>query len=314
MFTTSQLQFAQRFPFSELAKKIVKENDFSLEELPQEVIDRAKVLVQQSFRKEESLTPTISSSNVLLNEISAFPVAKILVSLINKPYATERFSSFIADAAFRHLEREKDELLVELASDLGIKFSLSERKDFFAEIKLMDFLQIDFLHDFMKLVNQKLEKGTVYLSRNDFGRFLRETIYKRLHESLPVPTQSVPLQLKNAAKDLEKQLIIASGTFSFTAFAGKFSEKSLPPCMEEIYNDLLLGKNVSHIARYNIAVFMAAAGMKKEEIIQLYSKTPNWNEKVSFYQVNRLFDKSGSPRLTPASCIKMKEYGFCREN
>ncbi|MDO8538326.1 MAG: hypothetical protein Q7S21_05565 [archaeon] len=318
MFSTSQLQFAQRFPFSERAKKIIKENDFSLEEIPLEVRERAKVLIMRAFRKDDKDIPVISSSNILLNEISAFPVAKILISLINKPYVTERFVEFVSDSTFRYLEKEeKAEILYELASDLNVKFSIADRKDFFAEIKLVDFLQIDFLHDFMKLVNQKLENGTVFLSRNDFIRFLREIVYKKVHASLPVPTASVPTDLKKLAAELEKQLIeksVSGFAFSSGMPLGKFSEKSLPPCMDEIFNDLLLGKNVSHIARYNIAVFMASAGMKKEEVIQLFSKTPNWNEKVTSYQVNRLFDKTGTPKLTPASCIKTKEYGLCREN
>lgn len=316
MFSTSQLQFAQRFPFSEAAKKIMKENDFSLQEIPSEVRERAKVLILRSFRRDEKDIPVISSSNVLLNEISAFPVAKIIVSLINKPFVTERFVEFISDSTFRYLEKEeKAEILYELASDLNVKFSISEKKDFFAEIKLIDFLQIDFLHDFMKLVNQKLEKGTVFLSRNDFIRFLREIVYKKVHASLPVPTVSVPQDLKKLAAELEKQLIEKSSTsFAFSGAVGKFSEKALPPCMEEIFNDLMLGKNVSHSARYNIATFMAAAGMKQAELVQLYSKTPNFSEKVSSYQIKRLFEKDGTPKLSPSSCIKMKEYGLCREN
>ena len=37
-------------------------------------------------------------------------------------------------------------------------------------------------------------------------------------------------------------------------------------------------------------------------------------EKVSSYQIKRLFEKDGTPKLSPSSCIKMKEYGLCREN
>jgi DNA primase large subunit len=55
---------------------------------------------------------------------------------------------------------------------------------------------------------------------------------------------------------------------------------------------------------------MVAAGMPTEQIIDLYKNTPNFDRKVTSYQVTRLAGKQGGTKYSSSSCSKMQEYNL----
>ena len=141
MHTVQQLLFAQHFPFSKAAKKIVKEENVSLEGLPLPVVERAELMVEHAFSGKKYAFE-VRQSELLLQEVLAFPVAKIIVSFSNDKGLFQRFSAMVADAAYSFLNSEKDKAkaAVSLASDLGVKFDFCEEKDFFVTVPLNVFL------------------------------------------------------------------------------------------------------------------------------------------------------------------------------
>ena len=74
-----------------------------------------------------------------------------------------------------------------------------------------------------------------------------------------------------------------------------------------MYNAVLQGKNLQHSGRFYLAAFLNAIGMPQEQIIQAFAKTPNFSEKMTRYQVQRLV----ANKLSPPSCAKIKETGLC---
>ena len=115
MFSVEELRFSQKFPFSKTAKRIIKEFDFPLSEIPEPVIARAKLMVLNSLA-DKNYEPHIGSSSELLkNEILAFPLAKIFVSIIDSDDAFRKFARMFGKNVFLHLERENDSVLLLLA-------------------------------------------------------------------------------------------------------------------------------------------------------------------------------------------------------
>src|SRR3989344_3952639 len=114
MFSIQELRFAQNYPFSTTAKRVVKESDFSLEEVPDEILSRAKVQVVAAAKNSSIEFPAIQSREILLNEVLAFPVAKILVALTKKEGLTRKFVSGIATNAKASLDKEGNEALFKI--------------------------------------------------------------------------------------------------------------------------------------------------------------------------------------------------------
>jgi len=62
-----------------------------------------------------------------------------------------------------------------------------------------------------------------------------------------------------------------------------------------------------HTARFYLASFLNRVGMPKEQIILAFKKSPDFNEKIALYQINRIVKQD----YTPASCDKIRAAGFC---
>ncbi|MBU0636414.1 hypothetical protein KKE06_05295 [Candidatus Micrarchaeota archaeon] len=313
MFSNSELVFAQHYPFSSSAKQVLKKQAFELNQTPEGVIGRAALMLSAAAKGKSYVQEhLVHSPDLLVQEIQAFPIAKILVSAIDRPDLWDRFAELVANNTFFYLTNAKNrrETLLELASDLKVKFELHNSELFLVRIPVDSFLQAGFKEDFMKLVNQPIEKGLVFLPENDFARFLSEMAREKTRDSLPVALPSIPKNLVEVARQLKEQLVHRQKkAFSF-ALAGKLDPNAFPPCIAKIYANLLEGKNVGHAARFNVATFLVAIGFAPGQIVELFKKTPNFNEKVTRYQVERIAGR-GKARYAPSSCAKIRSYNLC---
>lgn len=302
----SDLSLAQKYPFLPLTKKIVKNSGLNLDSVPEPVLERAKAMVKIA-QEEKDYNPHISISEELLkNEVLAFPVAKILISVINSEDLFRKFSKMFENSIFSNLENEKDEFLIDIGMDLGLKFNLAEK--YFVELSVPDFLRASFSTPFMKIVNMPVEKGFVFLERNDYCRFLSSLAATGIRNSLPVPLDGIPKVFSETASSLQKNYSEkVKKDFSSQDF-GSVTPENFPPCMSKIYSELLSGLNVNHSARFAIATFLASIGMNKEQIVDLFRKTPNFNERTTAYQVSRI---TGGKGYSSPSCDKMRTYGLC---
>lgn len=308
MALVEELRFCQKYPFSSSAGKIVKGENLSLDRVSNAVLERAKVFVEHSSRSKKYEFPVSRHEEILKNEVLAFPVAKIFLSFLKNPVLYKNFAEFFAESAFKSLEQEKTETVLDIASDLGVSFNLEE-KPLLASVSVKEYLSVSFSQNFMRLVNQRVNRGRVYLNLQEFLHFLREKISAKIFSSLPVSLEGIPKSFKGNADSVLRKISFTQKKKFEEEFKGKIVLEALPPCMQDIYARLEAGEKVNHVARYNIAVFMHSIGMPKEQIVQLYKHTPNWNERVTRYQVDKLFEK----KYSPANCNTMRSYQLCIE-
>lgn len=306
-------RFSQKYPYTSTARSLIKELNISLANIPEDALIRARVMVEYAASgKEYFIEGKYTSTSMLENEILAFPTAKLFLSLLNSPPLYEKFAAMVSKSTLSYLSKEDNrrDMLIKLASDLELNFTLSENRNFFAEIKLLDFLKINFNSENLKLVNQKVENGTVFLDENDFTQFLSENVFMKIVGSMPVDVKSTPPNMRKVSKELALELIYSQRRSFEEVFTGKINPGAFPPCVSEIYNALLEGKNISHTSRFYLATFLTAAGMPASNIAELFKKAPNYKESITKYQVERISGKQG-PKYAPPSCSKIKEYNLC---
>ncbi|MDD5148806.1 MAG: hypothetical protein PHH08_05075 [Candidatus ainarchaeum sp.] len=310
MALVSELQFAQKYPFTNAAKKIIRGNNLSLEELPEEIVSRAGAMVTAAA-KNRDYSMQIHSSGLLLQEILAFPIAKIFVSLQKDTFLNEKFAMLFSKTFLKYidLEKHKQETALDLLRESGVKFEVIKDKNFFLSLPLQDFLKIPFKHASLKLVNQAVSKGKVFLKEGLFYTFVSEIVFSQVYNSLPVPLEGIPNSLKISARQFQQQLAVSRKRDFEFKLSGTANPGIFPSCMQSMYNSLLEGKNLQHSGRFYIAAFLNSIGLPKEQIIQLFAKTPNFNEKMTRYQVDRLVKQN----FSPPSCAKIKEAGLCTD-
>ncbi|MBI4044608.1 MAG: hypothetical protein HY392_02785 [Candidatus Diapherotrites archaeon] len=309
MFSVEDLHFAQKYPFSLIAKRVVKESNLSLDSVSEEIIGRARAMALSSWGGKSYRPNIVSSRELLEQEVLAFPVAKILVSLAKNDLLARRFCEMNAKRVFGSLEGEKNDALFQLAQELGIEFSFPEKEDFFAMVSVPVFLSASFAQDFMKLANQKVSNGFVFLSRNEFCRLVAFSFEQKLALEFPLETGGVPKKLQQAASGLksyffEKQFVPVQGTI-----LGGIKPEFFPACLQKLYSDILGGRKLSHLERFSLATCMLSLGVGERDVVNLYRATPNFDEKITAYQVSRLAGKTGKVIQAP-SCKKMAEYGL----
>ena len=305
-----QLQFAQRFPFSSAAKRFLKESGLKLDSVGEEVLNRAAIMISHAAAGKDYVIE-IGSSDLLEQEITAFPIAKILISLMKEPQLYKSFSSMVSKSSFNYIEKSADrkQLSLDLAKDLGIEFELAEEKSFFVLVPIRQFLSIKFNDPTLKLVHQTLHNGKVLLNINLFCRFIAELIFLRVFESLPVEMGEIPASFKPFARQLSTQVKRKQfEEFNFKV-EGKVNANLFSPCIASLYKQQIEGGHLPHMARFFLASFLNAVGMTPQQILMVFKKSPNFDEKIASYQIRRIAEQNYSP----ASCEKIKSYGLCKE-
>jgi DNA primase large subunit len=80
-----------------------------------------------------------------------------------------------------------------------------------------------------------------------------------------------------------------------------------PPCISYLLGQLSAGQNLSHQARLHLGVYLLRIGLKPDEAAILFKPSPDFNYKISCYQLRWLYEHN----YKMYSCEKAKQYGLC---
>ena len=165
-----------------------------------------------------------------------------------------------------------------------------------------------------RLVNQVLDSGYVYVKMENATRLARDAIARLIEShirSLKIAQAPQPL-IEEARKLVEgvSKGIGPVGTAEGEGMAMNIEE--YPPCIRSLLTRLESGENLSHFARFLLATFLMNAGLSLDDIIRSFSRSPDFNERVTRYQLEHIAGKRGGGKryLTP-SCTKIMGMGLC---
>ena len=100
------------------------------------------------------------------------------------------------------------------------------------------------------------------------------------------------------------------------SLAKKFEVKTVesteyPPCIKHAIEILEKGENLSHSGRFLLATYLLNKGQTVEQIAPLFKNAPDYNAKVTLYQLNQLSGTSGTTQYKCPSCEKVKSQNLC---
>ena len=307
-----------KYPFLAEAGQYLKEKGFKLDQFAHP--DFKPVLKKAYDRIEVATTGKIYSSNLehldnLDSEILSFVIAVILLKSAGMSTLTRRFSLAEARRAERYLQqdisRSKDESKVELAFKIFQDvFSVNIKTvdgDFV--IAAPDYIRraIHFHEKEWKLVNRRVQDGLVYLSSHEIVRLIRRELDNYIKTKIQaVSTPSVPEAFRKRVDDLK------SLAKKFTTYVQVSTE--YPPCIKHAIEVLDNGENLPHSGRFMLGTYLLARGQSIEQIVPLFKNAPDYNEKVTRYQLEHLSGKTGGgTKYSCPSCDKVKSEDLCYE-
>jgi len=307
---------AARYPFLPEARDFVSKHiDLSLDSLDragsEAILKRAVERVKDALiLKEVRVTPQHESNYV--REILSFPIAIILVSAIGNEYIRRIYSLGESRGAYKRMLMESDETLLFIGEKIGVKGILDEENSI--RIKIPTYLNLAYVfHEYRwKLVNRIVDKGYVLLSRKEYARLIQieinNYVYEKTLESLP--SVIMPQSFKDAVNTIIETWSSIEASKPDYKPSGEKGEN--PPCINKILKRLEAGENTSHFERLAIATFMITKGRDIEEIVELFSRQPDYKYSVTKYQVEHLAGlRGGGKRYSVPSCRTMLANGLC---
>ncbi|MEM0478641.1 MAG: hypothetical protein QXN77_09615 [Candidatus Caldarchaeum sp.] len=299
------LKLLASYPFLAEAREVVR--GVSFEGLPRAVYKRARERLMEALERGElGVVPRLDEPFV---ELLSFPVAKAVVHTIDDDWLKRRWALAESARVERLLLKENADVSEWLLSRLlevrreGEEYALR----FTDYLKLAEGLTTDIS---WKLVNQKLHRGWVFITKTRLIRLIRQKLYQLLYNSFQQTPKltKIPQQIAEMVADITEELQ------KIKARAGRVTpvKGAIPPCMKTISDRLA---DASHTENFVYAAYLVNTGYSIEEIVDVFRKRADFDERIARYQIEHIAGLRGSRvKYRPPSCSRMRELGLCIEN
>lgn len=164
-----------------------------------------------------------------------------------------------------------------------------------------------------RLVYQNIRRGTVTVSKDIIVHVAREAYLQRLQETYSSIGDDVLPEISQMLNGIPETIssIYRSRTLSADSTLGSVSPELFPPCIKEYIKEMRDGVNLPHMARFTLVTFLHHIGMSTDEIEKLFRTAPDFNEKLTMYQVNHITGKTSGTEYSPPKCTVLQSNHLC---
>jgi len=311
-----------KYPFLADAGQYLKDQGFSLEQfgtdpdlksLIDKAYDRIMVAADGKIYKSDLIGDHVSKESALPREVFSFLLAIVLLKLCGMHTLIKRFALAEARRAEKYLEKDLSNISDESKKELAIRviddlFSVQVEKieDYFV-ISVSDYLKhsINFHEREWKLINRHVENGQVFLTPHETVRLIRKELGTYINSK--IINAKTPTMIPGFEDSVNKLAMLSKKFVIHTVTTGEY-----PPCVKHAIDVLEKGENLPHSGRFMLATFLLSKGQSVEQIAPLFKNAPDYNERVTLYQLNHLAGTSGSgTQYSCPSCEKLKTQSLC---
>ena len=309
-----------RYPFLGESRQAVQATGVDLEALVAEetpVVERALARVKSALTDHDTGDPHTDTRTELLS----YPVARVLVSLVDVHILTNRYAR--AEAATAH-ERFTEDLhrdtelksaqverltLDDLLKEFDVANEIRENDGRF-RVGVATYLRLaaDVWGDEWRLVNRPLWDGIVPVERDELYVLIRQAVQERVESDLPL---SVPDDIAEHLEDEVAHLQELLAELELTREIDTVVPDLFPPCMKSLLDQIQKGEHLAHHSRFAITAFLAAIGMTTDDIVELYRVNSSFGEEMTRYQTDHIRGKTSPTEYSTPSCATMQSYGDC---
>ena len=311
-----------KYPFLADAGQYLKDQGFSLEQfgldpdlkqLIEKAYERILVAADGKIYKSDLDGDHVSKESALPREVFSFLLAIVLLKLSGMHTLIKRFALAEARRAEKYLEKDlanisdesKNQLAIRVIDDL---FSVQVKKsdDYFI-ISVSDYLKhsVNFHEREWKLINRHVENGQVFLSPHETVRLIRKELGTYINSK--IINAKTPTMIPGFEDSVNKLVLLSKKFATYTVSTGEY-----PPCVKHAIEILEKGENLPHSGRFMLATFLLSKGQTIQQIAPLFKNAPDYNPRVTLYQLNHLAGTSGSgTQYSCPSCEKLKTQSLC---
>jgi DNA primase large subunit len=312
-------QLHARYPFLSGAREAVEAAGVDLARVVREesaVVERALGRIEGAL---DSGTVGDQHRRVRV-ELLSYPVARVLVSLVDEHILTRKYAR--AEAATAHDRFERDRTETDLKSSRRERVTLDRllaefdlagdvRQDgetYRVDVGAYLDLAADQWGEEWRLVNRPLRDGEVPLDERDLLVLVRQAVRQRVAEGLPLAVpDSIAAELDEEREHIRELL----ADLDLMRDIDTVVPELFPPCMTYLLDQIQKGEHLEHHSRFAIASFLTSIGMSTDEIVDLFQVNPGFGEEVTRYQVDHIRGATSPTQYSSPACATMQSYGDC---
>lgn len=310
-----------RYPFLRDAKAAVAQADVDLMEVIE--ANRSPILARGVERVQGAIddgrVPDPRPNTEV--ELFSYPVARILVSLVDNPVLTDRYALAEARRAFDLLGEElhRDHALrstrttrlseAELLEEFDLADRISPTEEGY-DVDVTAYLRLttELREASWRLVNRGLANGTVPIRRDALETLMQEAIRLRIAEDLPL---DVPEPIKEGLADHVASIEATLANVSIPTNVDQVEPEAFPSCMSTLYDRFRTDGELTHLERFTLITFLCTIGATVEDIIERCEiAQPSERQRIQ-YQVEHLHGQTRSTAYPPPSCDTLADIGMC---
>ncbi|WP_435334164.1 DNA primase regulatory subunit PriL [Haloarchaeobius sp. TZWWS8] len=316
-----------RYPFFVAAREAVDAAAVDLGELvareDDPAVDRAVERVTAALTEHS----TGEMRRDARTELLSYPVARVLVSLVDDHAVTGTYANAEAATAYERIVADLDtssQLKSTSGSSLTVERLLSEF-DLSDDVQPADgsagtggedryhvsvtaYLRLagDRDEDAWRLPRRSLADGRVPVSRTELLTLLRGAVEERVAEGLPfeVP-EAIGAHLTEEIAAIEEVLSDPPLPTEFDAARPEL----FPPCVTALLERARAGEEIPDHSWYTLCGFCATVGVSADELVTLVQPDDGVEERIR-YQLDKLAGEDGV-EYPPPSCSTVQDYGDC---
>lgn len=321
-----------RYPFLSAARAAVRETGADLATLVAEgdpAVERGRERVERGL-----LDGTVESERnpSPREELLSYPLARILVSLLDADAAIEKYATAEAATAY---ERFTEDFEVEdgragridrprLLREFGLASRVTpeplpahrrspgrDPQPEWFRVAVGSYLSLADPEwgDDWRLVNREVADGVVRVEREELYRLLRAAVRRRVLEGLPFDRVAEEL-----AADLERQLtdlqeLLADRTTETTSDV--VAPELFPPCVSGLLESARAGERLDRTERFALVSFLAALGCSTVDVVALTGG--GLSAETADEALAVLADGDGA-QYPPPSCRTLASYDICHND
>lgn len=304
-----------RYPFLSAAREAVEAADVDLASVVREGGAPVERGVERVERALVDGTVAANRSWSARAELLSYPVARVLVSLVDVPGAVEKYARAEATLAYERFTDDFDEETQLKSTDDGTLSLDALLSDFDAggdvrpigdgtfAVRVGTYLELaaPLSGTRWRLATRVLADGDVTVSRRELYELLREAVRVRVADGLPL---SVPDPIAAALDAEVANLHDTLAPVERTDGVDRFEPSAFPPCVQTLVARARDGKT-SATGRFALLTFLASTGAEFERVATLLDDaSADLRE-----QYERL--AGDDAQFAPPSCETMQANGDC---
>lgn len=302
-----ELQLISKYPFLSEAKEYVASLGMSIRDMENHPIYKSSFELgrkraadalegELNVQREEKIEQELA--------VLSFVIARILVNLTDNESIMRRYARSEARYAHWFLKKDSEENVERVKKDLGVEFTEENGTgiDFSQYLQLAkDLVKRD---SKWKLINRRMQEGQVQLQKAEKLILIREAIREEIMQPIKIP--GIPEKFQDMAQSLENEFTETVEEISID----ELDMDTLPPCIHKIIGQLEQG-SINHHGMFVLATCLLGTGLGVDDVLKIFSRYPDYNEKKSRYQIEFLAGKRGGTSYSCPTCSRIESYGLC---